>query len=142
MGTGYNDFGQLGTGNTTSVPNFKHITQFDDVATVVKPLVQSAEILSKPVYNQTVYTAVYDKLNNVTTKSEPAEGGTVEVSKNSGIAENEEIEITAVHEIGYKLNSLKVTVDGETPTEITVTDNKFLMPNGDVTVTAQFIKKW
>ena len=59
-------------------------------------------------------------------------------------AETNQVTVTVQAEKNYKLkdNSLKYTTDGETYTELTATETEgvytFVMPKGDVTVTAEF----
>lgn len=61
--------------------------------------------------------------------------GTVTASKTSGILQNETITLTVTPNSGYKLKTIGAKT-GET--DITVTDNTFVMPAGNVTVTATF----
>lgn len=73
------------------------------------------------------YTVDVDKLEN----------GTVTLSKTKALAK-EEVAVTIKANNGYLLNTLKV-LDGNNK-EIKVTNGKFVMPNSNVTVTADFIK--
>jgi len=53
-------------------------------------------------------------------------------------AKNDEVTLTATPETGYELGNWVVTcADG---TSVTVNDNKFTMPNNDVTISATFVK--
>lgn len=62
------------------------------------------------------------------------------LSFNSNLAkENDTIKITATAKDGYKLETLKV-VDVTNNEEINVTDNEFVMPDGNVVVTANFVE--
>lgn len=62
------------------------------------------------------------------------------LSFNSNLAkENDTIKITATAKDGYKLETLKV-VDITNNEEIDVTDNEFVMPDGNVVVTANFVE--
>lgn len=63
--------------------------------------------------------------------------GTVSVKKDSELAENT-VEITLKPDNGYQLN--KLTVTDKKGKEVKVTDNKFIMPDSDVTITAEFEK--
>ena len=91
---------------------------------------------------------------------EPTTNGTVTASKATA-KENEEIELTIIPDEGYELDELTVTYEkfGSTSESdgadfsftrgtdvgsfgtVTVTDNKFNMPKGDVTVKATFKEK-
>ena len=62
-------------------------------------------------------------------------GGTVKADKATAI-EGDTVTLAVTPEEGYVLSSLTVT-QGETT--VTVTDNSFIMPAGDVTVTAAFV---
>ena len=66
--------------------------------------------------------------------------GTVTASKES-VREGEEVTLTVTPDTGYELTALNVKDDNNS--NITVTDNKFIMPSGNVTVSAIFtIKKY
>ena len=64
--------------------------------------------------------------------------GTVTANPASA-AKDAEVTLTVTPAEGYELD--KLTVAGKTATNVTVTDNKFTMPDEDVTVTATFKKK-
>ena len=64
------------------------------------------------------------------------EHGTVTASQTSGIEAGTEITLTITPDNGYVLDSLTVTYDSE---NVSVTDNKFTMPAGNVTVSASFV---
>ena len=64
--------------------------------------------------------------------------GTVKANPASA-AKDAEVTLTVTPAEGYELD--KLTVAGTTATNVTVTDNKFTMPDEDVTVTATFKKK-
>ena len=64
--------------------------------------------------------------------------GTVTANPTSA-AKDVEVTLTVAAEDGYELD--KLTVAGTTATNVTVTDNKFTMPDEDVTVTATFKEK-
>ena len=64
--------------------------------------------------------------------------GTVEANPKSA-AKDAEVTLTVTPAEGYELD--KLTVAGKTATNVKVTDNKFTMPDEDVTVTATFKKK-
>lgn len=66
----------------------------------------------------------------------PIENGTITASAEAA-GEGTEIELTAVPADGYRFKSWQVTSDG---TPIPVTDNKFTMPDGAVSVGAAFEK--
>ncbi len=66
--------------------------------------------------------------------------GTVSVDKTSAEA-GETVTITATPDSGYNLSSITVTKTGDSNTNVTVTDNTFVMPEYDVTVTASFVRK-
>ncbi len=63
--------------------------------------------------------------------------GTVTLSKTTGL-KGDEVKLTITPSEGYLLESVKV-VDSKDK-EVTVTDDKFTMPDDDVTVTVKFIK--
>lgn len=75
----------------------------------------------------------YDDLEIIIT---PTVNGTVTVSPASADM-GEEVTITTTPNEGYLLDSLVVMCGS---TEVTVTDNKFTMPAGDVTITGSFIQ--
>ena len=64
--------------------------------------------------------------------------GTVTANPKSA-AKDADVTLTVTPAEGYELD--KLTVAGTTATNVTVTDNKFKMPDEDVTVTATFKKK-
>ena len=64
--------------------------------------------------------------------------GTVKANPASA-AKDAEVTLTVTPAEGYELD--KLTVAGTTATNVTVTDNKFTMPDEDVTVTATFKEK-
>ena len=64
--------------------------------------------------------------------------GTVKANLASA-AKDAEVTLTVTPAEGYELD--KLTVAGKTATNVKVTDNKFTMPDEDVTVTATFKKK-
>ena len=64
--------------------------------------------------------------------------GTVKANPASA-AKDAEVTLTVTPAEGYELD--KLTVAGKTATNVTVTDNKFTMPDEDVTVTATFKEK-
>ncbi|MFR7871446.1 MAG: InlB B-repeat-containing protein, partial [Fenollaria timonensis] len=64
--------------------------------------------------------------------------GTVTANPTSA-AKDVEVTLTVAAEDGYELD--KLTVAGKVATSVTVTNNKFTMPDEDVTVTATFKKK-
>ena len=64
--------------------------------------------------------------------------GTVKANLASA-AKDAEVTLTVTPAEGYELD--KLTVAGKTATNVTVTDNKFTMPDEDVTVTATFKEK-
>ena len=64
------------------------------------------------------------------------EGGSVKADSTK-FRENDEVTLTITPDAGYDLKTISVK-NGET--EISVIDNKFTMPAGDVTVSANFVK--
>ena len=74
----------------------------------------------------TTYTVTIDE--NIT-------GGTVTASATENIEAGTEITLTAVPNEGYQFESFDVKMGEET---VTVTDGKFVMPEGNVTVSATF----
>lgn len=91
----------------------------------------SSELVSKKVGN--VYVVVAENKVNVTT----ATNGTVTVDKAKAVV-GETIAVTVTPAEGYELSTLKV-VDADNK-EVTIENNKFVMPNSEVTVTAAFKK--
>ena len=67
-----------------------------------------------------------------------SENGSVTANPASA-AKDAEVTLTVTPAEGYELD--KLTVAGKTATNVTVTENKFTMPDEDVTVTATFKKK-
>ena len=67
-----------------------------------------------------------------------SENGTVTVSESTAL-EGSTVDLTVTPEEGYELESLKV-VDSASQ-NIEVTDNQFIMPAGNVTITATFVKE-
>ena len=81
---------------------------------------------------------IKDPVNDITIS--PSENG--KVSSNASAAdEGGEITLTITPEAGYKLNTLKVTAEGDEPVEVSGTGNTrtFIMPDKNVTVSATFI---
>lgn len=70
------------------------------------------------------------------TVTQPLAGGTISASAGSA-AEGAEITLSATPATGYQLSSWSVLKGADV---VTVSDNKFTMPAGDVTVTATFAK--
>lgn len=75
-----------------------------------------------------------DYLDDYTVSVSVTGNGAVSASPTSA-DEGEEITLTVTPESGYELNTLTAASGG---TAITITDNKFTMPAGNVTVTATF----
>ena len=73
---------------------------------------------------------------------EAGDGGTVTATP-SRANQNDTITVTVTPDNGYQLKSLTVTKDGsgDDDEDIEVTDNQFTMPDGNVTVTAEFARK-
>ena len=109
-----------------------------------------AEITTNDEVSQTTYTAQVqfggesytDSKTIRKTKSdvsvEPASHGTVSADKNEPF-EGETVTLTVIPEAGYKLSALRVRDADNHPVE--VTDNKFVMPRSNVTITAEFAQK-
>ncbi len=66
----------------------------------------------------------------------PAEHGSV--SGQETVSHGDEVALSITPEIGYRLDTLTVTDSNEN--EIAVSDNKFIMPESNVTVEASFVK--
>ena len=81
---------------------------------------------------------IKDPVNNITIS--PSENGKVS-SNASGADKDCEITLTITPEIGYKLDTLKVTAEDEAQVEVSGTGNTrtFIMPDKNVTVSATFI---
>ena len=75
-----------------------------------------------------------DYMDDYTVSVSVTGNGAVSASPTSG-DEGEEITLTVTPESGYEINTLTAASGG---TAITITDNKFTMPAGNVTVTATF----
>lgn len=82
---------------------------------------------------------IKDPVKNITIS--PSQSGKVS-SNASGATKDCEITLTITPETGYKLNTLKVTAEDETPVEVSGTGNTrtFIMPDKNVTVSATFIE--
>ena len=81
---------------------------------------------------------IKDPVNDI--KISPSENG--KVSSNASAATKDcEITLTITPETGYKLDTLKVTAEGDEPVEVSGTGNTrtFIMPDKKVTVSATFI---
>ena len=87
-----------------------------------------------PAGNVTV-SAVFEKIPYTITIN-TATGGTVVASKTTATVE-EIIKLTPTAETGYKFKSYSVKCGS---TDVTVTDNNFVMPAGNVTISAVFEK--
>ncbi len=86
-----------------------------------------------PAGNVTVYATFVLKKYNISISAD-IKNGTVVADKTSANAD-EIITLTATPEEGYHLEAYNVTSDGQ---QITVNNNQFKMPKGDVTVSATF----
>ncbi len=86
-----------------------------------------------PAGNVTVYATFVLKKYNISIAAD-IKNGTVVADKTSANAD-EIITLTATPEEGYHLEAYNVTSDGQ---QITVNNNQFKMPKGDVTVSATF----
>ena len=92
---------------------------------------------SMPASSVTV-SATFKKIDYTITIAEGITNGTVTISGNKTTAQmGEEITLTATPADGYNLKTLSVK-SGDT--DITVTNGKFTMPAGNVTVSAEFAK--
>ncbi len=112
----------LGTGeNTTTTYAFDADTKTVDLITTG----------ANPSYLTKIELAKEGQ-TNYTITVEPSENGTVTASVDTA-AEDDEVTLTVTPAEGYVLDTLTVN-DGA----VTVTDNKFVMPAGDVTVKATF----
>ena len=103
--------------------------------------------ISDSITNYNTYTVTFTMPDNDVTVSSShelmfdinfasTEHGSVTANKTSS-KKFETITLNVTPEDGYRLSSLKVMAGS---TQITVTDNKFTMPESDVTVTAEFEK--
>ena len=72
----------------------------------------------------------------IVTVTQPTEGGTIESDKETAI-EGETVTLTATPAEGYELEEWSVT-ETESGTTVELTDNTFVMPAANVTVTASF----
>jgi uncharacterized repeat protein (TIGR02543 family) len=84
-----------------------------------------------------VYTATWTPIYNITTS---AENGTITVKKGdtevTAAKYNDTLTLTATPDTGYKF--LSWTVKDKDNNDITITDNTFTMPAGDVIINAEF----
>lgn len=81
-------------------------------------------------------SATFVKVYSLTLGS--VDNGTIHVSKDNNIKEGEVITLAATPADGYVLDSWSVTND-ETHASVPVVDDKFNMPNANVTVSASFV---
>lgn len=74
--------------------------------------------------------------------AEDIQNGVITTSPSGNTKQGEAVTITATPSESYKLkgNSVKVVKTDDTSVEVTVNDNTFIMPNYNVTVTAEFEK--
>ncbi|MGN0748528.1 MAG: leucine-rich repeat protein [Christensenellales bacterium] len=86
-----------------------------------------------PAGNVTISATFAQNINSVIITA--TTNGTVSANPVNAV-EGSEVELTITPNTGYKLETL-VVMYGETP--VTVADNKFVMPAGDVTVSATFV---
>ncbi len=69
----------------------------------------------------------------------PSEHGSVSCAKTEGVMPGSTVVLMANPAIGYKLNSNSFTVKTNGSEEVTVSDNTFIMPDSDVSVSATFL---
>ena len=97
--------------------------------------------------NQTVKAIFESSIKYAVTFEDPIGGTLVVNDSEEDIVSGKElgpetpVTITVTPDTYYNLSSLKVTKTDDTDTEVTVTDNKFAMPNYPVTITATFAKE-
>lgn len=130
------------TGSTGSFTGLK-LTK-DDIsfpATIVVHADGYAAITVKVTYKSFSYKASVEVEQSAVSYNiniaEDVKNGSITTDKSSA-KEGDTVTIQAVPADGYELDSL--TVQDANGTEVTVTDSKFTMPAGDVTVYAQFKK--
>ena len=106
-----------------------------------KPVTVSNNQFTMPASNVTV-SASFKKVEDPTpetysvTVTQPTEGGKISANPTSA-AKDVEVKLTASPEKGYVLDKFTVTSNGK---EIPVSNGKFKMPAGNVSVTANFKK--
>ncbi len=66
----------------------------------------------------------------------PSDHGSVSCAKTTGVMPGSTVALMATPASGYKLNSFTVTTNGS---EVAVSDNTFIMPDSDVSVSAEFL---
>lgn len=69
----------------------------------------------------------------------PSEHGSVSCAKTTDVMPGSTVVLMANPASGYKLNSNSFTVTTNGPEEVTVSDNTFIMPDSDVSVSATFL---
>ncbi len=69
----------------------------------------------------------------------PSEHGSVSCAKTTDVMPGSTVVLMANPVSGYKLNSNSFTVTTDGPEEVTVSDNTFIMPDSDVSVSATFL---
>ena len=69
----------------------------------------------------------------------PSENGSVSCAKTKGVMPGSTVVLMANPASGYKLKSNSFTVTTNGPEEVTVSDNTFIMPDSDVSVSATFL---
>ena len=126
---GYNDSVTL-----TATPNTGY--SFDKWTTTGGTLASATSAsttLTMPNANVTVTASFTHVLYNITTGISPSGGGDISVSSNTGYY-NDQITLTATPSDGYQFSSWS------TDPSVTITSNTFNMPNGNISVTANFTK--
>ena len=133
----------------TANPNYGYelgswnVYKTDDTATTVA--VTKAEdgtyTFTMPSYPVTVSAVFVKKTHNITTSVESgAESGTVSVSPAENVEVGAEVTVTANASEYYTIDKV-IATEKTTGNKITITDNKFAMPDDDVVVTATFKKQ-
>lgn len=147
----------LGGINTGAVITFSNIlyngTEFTDGTNVIKPynklLSSLPSLTSGKKYNATGVYIQYGAIKEIAPRTSDdiqlvtynitindADNGTVTSSPANKACEGDEVILTITPNAGYRLSSLSVTDADGNPVE--VTENKFTMPAGNVTVSAVF----
>ncbi len=133
----------------TANPNYGYelgswnVYKTDDTATTVA--VTKAEdgtyTFTMPSYPVTVSAVFVKKTHNITTSvASGAESGTVSVSQAENVEVGAEVTVTANASEYYTIDKV-IATEKTTGNKITITDNKFAMPDDDVVVTATFKKQ-
>ncbi len=126
------------TDDTYKLDSYKVFKTGDEATTVGVTENNGTYTFTMPNYPVTV-SAVFVKKTHTVTVTTPSEGGTLSVDTINPVTVDDTVTITATPSEFYKLDT--ITVTKESGEAVTVTDNKFTMPDENVTVSATFKKQ-